>query len=531
MTYDPIDTNDDGVVDADVDNQSVRTDELISNSEPDINVYNDGGTYTAVGPYSFLPLTNNGDVLELIDTVDDNLTSGAHIHVASGQFDTDNTYSDGVELGISTDDVMLTGDGSSTHIRLKNNATVTDEGAKLIEPRGDRIVLAHFRLDGNQQNNGGEGDGDTITNADDGHNITIYGNDCRLHDVYSVNSTGDGVEFWIGSERPLVTNCHFLDNWEHNVHTHGSQDVEVTGCVLHNEYNNGHVDTYCGPGEVNDGFHFHGNTIIGGQEEGIKVQSGGGTTKNVVIENNVIRGTAKQQIKVYHNNVEDNPPTDITVKNNICRDGSLQGITVTGGKTVRVYNNEIYRSVQDSLVVNGNGPLSDVVVEDNHIVNTGWGNSGSPRNAIFVDAKDEAVSDVDVRDNRVVAPDSNSYIKYGANLNVSGTGSFTDAHLADNIFRDFSESEGVNGAGNFTQVKQNEGYATENEVRGSVADGGTIAHGLDENPNRVMVSCASPGVIANYTGVDATNVTISLVDDAGSSVGTSETIDVWVKNR
>jgi len=51
MTYDPIDTNDDGVVDADVDNQSVSTEKLSSgSSEADVILTKDeGGTVYAVG--------------------------------------------------------------------------------------------------------------------------------------------------------------------------------------------------------------------------------------------------------------------------------------------------------------------------------------------------------------------------------------------------------------------------------------------------------------------------------------------------
>jgi len=78
--------------------------------------------------------------------------------------------------------------------------------------------------------------------------------------------------------------------------------------------------------------------------------------------------------------------------------------------------------------------------------------------------------------------------------------------------------------GSIDEIIDLQGYTTENSGSASVADGDTIAHGLDETPSYVNLTASVDGHIAVATAVDATSITVGLVDDAGSAVGTAETV-------
>ena len=58
----------------------------------------------------------------------------------------------------------------------------------------------------------------------------------------------------------------------------------------------------------------------------------------------------------------------------------------------------------------------------------------------------------------------------------------------------------------------------------SVADNGTIAHGLSGTPTWVDLTAAAQGHIATVQAVDATNITVDLTDDAGTAITTAETV-------
>jgi hypothetical protein len=73
-------------------------------------------------------------------------------------------------------------------------------------------------------------------------------------------------------------------------------------------------------------------------------------------------------------------------------------------------------------------------------------------------------------------------------------------------------------------IHNNTGYLTENYgAEESVADGGTIAHGLAGTPDYVEVTGTIAGEIITVTSIDATNITIAIKTHAGA-VGTTQTI-------
>lgn len=70
-------------------------------------------------------------------------------------------------------------------------------------------------------------------------------------------------------------------------------------------------------------------------------------------------------------------------------------------------------------------------------------------------------------------------------------------------------------------VLNNHGYVSEKSGTASIADGGTIAHGLAKTPTSVSVVGATSGDILSITSVDATNITVAIkkqVDGTGDAV-------------
>ena len=79
-------------------------------------------------------------------------------------------------------------------------------------------------------------------------------------------------------------------------------------------------------------------------------------------------------------------------------------------------------------------------------------------------------------------------------------------------------------------IRDNQGYTTENGGHTTVADGATIAHGLDESPVVYSVETAEPGVIASVQQVDADEITVELLNVAdGTRVTDSVDVSWTVK--
>ena len=73
----------------------------------------------------------------------------------------------------------------------------------------------------------------------------------------------------------------------------------------------------------------------------------------------------------------------------------------------------------------------------------------------------------------------------------------------------------------------NRGWVNKNGGTSSVAHSDTIAHGLARTPTQYSVTATVAGHIATVTGVDATTLTIGLIDVRGYPVTSPETVAWW----
>jgi len=76
------------------------------------------------------------------------------------------------------------------------------------------------------------------------------------------------------------------------------------------------------------------------------------------------------------------------------------------------------------------------------------------------------------------------------------------------------------------RVRNNRGYATENGGTASVADAGTISHGLSATPTKYHITPTVAGRFVSVTAVSSSTLTIALKDSSGAAVSIAENV-VW----
>lgn len=107
-------------------------------------------------------------------------------------------------------------------------------------------------------------------------------------------------------------------------------------------------------------------------------------------------------------------------------------------------------------------------------------------------------------------------------------GSFRSFCGPDDLKTLFWEADGVAGrtaiSSQLATSYSDQGSLTTGSGTTTVANGGTIAHGLGATPTGFTITPAIPGRIAAVTAVDATNLTVSLVSISGASVATPEQV-------
>lgn len=107
--------------------------------------------------------------------------------------------------------------------------------------------------------------------------------------------------------------------------------------------------------------------------------------------------------------------------------------------------------------------------------------------------------------------------RYGvvvAGANATGT-------IIENNVVSGNSTAAISDSGTETIKRFNSGYVTENEGVASIADGGTIVHGCAEAPTIVNLTAANQGYIVSVSSIDATNITVDIVDYSGTQITSS----------
>ena len=208
--------------------------------------------------------------------------------------------------------------------------------------------------------------------------------------------------------------------------------------------------------------------------------------------------------------------SNIQIVGNLFADGGSIGILVEQYATgTSIVNNSIRGSQLMGISIPAN--TSDVAIRGNFIYNNGQDTGAAAGNRMGVVVRG---SDVQISGNTVFDDQGSPTQLYGVDIRNS-----TNPLVTNNAFSGHATSDDVLVSGaSGALVNHNLGYLTENHgAAGSVADGGTIAHGLDATPTVAVCNPSVGSEFVSVTGLDGTNITVAIKKDDGTA-GTSQTI-------
>jgi parallel beta-helix repeat protein len=248
-------------------------------------------------------------------------------------------------------------------------------------------------------------------------------------------------------------------------------------------------------------------------------------SSNSIIANNIVKNMGKIGIHVQSAYASKN----IIVANNYverCGEpaGTSTGILVSDADSCIITGNLVRDCFGSGIRLSGSTLHSTVngIISNNICWNNGQGLSANDifRDGIGVDgATGATVSNVTVIGNRCYDTQGTKTQKYGIRLlNTIGC-IVKDNDIRDNLTAGFAK---VTDTGSV--VRYNEGYATEAEGATSIADGGTITHGLVTTPVVAIVTARTAGEFASVTARSTTTITVA-IKKHDNTPGTTQIID------
>lgn len=415
------------------------------------------------------------------------LVSGATYEIQDGTFDNS-------AIHITTKKTVFDLNGAT--IYLPDEITEPDKGKQIIdvgEPDFDKsgdslvvddVIIKNGTVDGNQQNQ----NPDNIADLYDGHNIEVQGSRFQLENVRSINATGDGVELSADSdpsqtENAVISDCHFIDCFEHPVQFHGCRHVEVSGCIIDGDVNSPCVATWTKYAN-NEDIVLDGCTIRNGESKGVEItaaesQTTDGTQSKTVgftLSNCTVTDCGGRALEVQgrfsedvliegcrfvdcgelqdETGVEFIGANDVTFRDNVVKRNWKRGISVATsqgvedlvieGNVVKDNNQKDGFASAIGFTIDSVGDWTNIHIEDNKIVSRGEDGQPTHRNAFqVIENSVQTYSDIYFRDNHVVGSTG------GGIYNIDNYGVFAGAGgnqpaLATDV-RQFKGEEGNRG--------------------------------------------------------------------------------------
>lgn len=334
--------------------------------------------------------------------------------------------------------------------------------------RGTFIVLA------------GGSNCDIIVNSDPANgnqliivrNMTLWGNK-------GIQASGDAIHFTACSLCRLES-VRIHSAKEHGIHLSGTGAGDrLEKCIIRNSGDN---SIHLASG-ITDA-HVIGNQCVTPGGNGI-YNAGG---MNFIIENHFGNGESHG---IY------NFRGDYTlIHNNVFNNNDKNGIYIQESDDCVITGN----------MLRGNGELTNNVYDG---IRMGCSTGGHTCNYNIVH-------------NNKIFWESGNKMKYCIG-EVESAGDVDYNSIQGNMVRDGQTGQILKVGAN-TIVRNNPGHKTENHgTAASVADGGTIAHGLAAAPTYVSVAASAAGEIVTVASVDGTNITVAIKDN-DDSTGTTQTI-------
>ena len=260
---------------------------------------------------------------------------------------------------------------------------------------------------------------------------------------------------------------------------------------------------------------------------------------------------------------------DYAVGINGCRNGTVTGLTDLDNSTYGVFYPNANTDSLDNVVVSDvtcldggqairfttqNGhTISNFILTDFTIKNmTGEGilmiSYASPTDSMDISISDGIIKDVGTSAMTIRGAAFGDTLTATVSIsNVTATGSGTYALRASGDYEgsssvllrncDFSGNTSgaiYNPSANITFSEQPRnviGYITTNSGVTSVADGGSIGHGLAGTPTAYFFTATVASHIVAITGVSADSMAVSLTDTAGVAISVAEDVAWWAEIR
>lgn len=331
------------------------------------------------------------------------------------------------------------------------------------------------------------------------------------------------------------------------------------------------------------------NNSVQGVVKGINVANGNDSTyprQGTVVDGNMIQGFV-EGIRIQNSSTA-LPPEEVIVSNNLIRDSyepkdyaAIDSATDDAG--ILLNNNARAHIIGNTIVrtnggVNGNGIGGPITVHGNYFKDSGMGIGGYGLSEFSGTDEKTVVSNNHIEDggifmqvpthavgNYVRGSDGPVDLRLRSGPNyaaVNKTEAYTDSNFG--YFEVQGDSyvfgndvgamriDGMTGGQvllNRTKIRKqgfppnnvdlkfntttdnSYGFTTENGGTASVADGGTISHGLNTTPTIVNVTSSVQGHVASVSSVGSSDITIELSDSSGSAVTSAETVYWEAKAR
>ncbi len=231
--------------------------------------------------------------------------------------------------------------------------------------------------------------------------------------------------------------------------------------------------------------------------------------KNVLIDGNYITSNGGNGIEVSGSAAL--PIFNITTTNNFsARNTGANGINYQYTRGGAISNNVVGSNDENGILVQQslNILISSNVAKNNDIDNLAAGDG------ISIDGS----SDILIVTNRAFDDQASKTQNAGVRL----TSTVNNTLIAENDLRG-NVGDGIVPAGTSNIYRINLGYVTENWGATSVANGGTISHGLAGMPDTVQCTTSITAEFCSITGLGATVFTVTITKHDGTA-GTTQTI-------
>lgn len=331
-----------------------------------------------------------------------------------------------------------------------------------------------------------------------------------------------GIGGYSKNNRFVLIANNVLEGIGNHVFHVGGNNITITGNIARDITRSG-VLVRNWPNEQTTGGDLGNQVIIANNtfELTADPESGSGISvqnyERVTIANNIIRGSAKTGIEVLGKRLSRTSRcTDVTISGNqvfevidltVAPSIIESGIDVNQVDRVTI-NGNVVRGTNDSGIRTEN--CLDLIIQGN-ISSDSTGGAG-----ILVLNGADSTENVLIQGN---ACEDNG--TFGIQLSSA----VNRVVVADNIIRGNTSGQLNLGSATNVSLRGNIGYRTRNRGTSSVADGGTIAHGLAAAPTSYTLTATAANRTVAVTAANATNLTIALKDNTGAAVTTPENVN------